>query len=135
MNHKRRLNGIRDTDPEKLFIPVLMVGLWFQVCNVAPIAGETKVWQYVTLMRKIYLIDCPGIVPPAIESLDNMVLKGTIRTEYLSTPSDFIPEIMRRVKHDYLRRTYKVRTSKLFGKTCSWKLLRTLSIAQIGKTS
>lgn len=35
-----------------------------KVCNVAPIAGETKVWQYVTLMRTIYLIDCPGVVYP-----------------------------------------------------------------------
>ena len=34
-----------------------------KVCKTAPIAGETKVWQYITLMRKIYLIDCPGIVP------------------------------------------------------------------------
>ena len=33
-----------------------------KVCNVAPIPGETKVWQYVTLMRRIYLIDCPGVV-------------------------------------------------------------------------
>ncbi|KAJ8958836.1 hypothetical protein NQ318_019598 [Aromia moschata] len=31
-----------------------------KVCKVAPIAGETKVWQYITLMRRIYLIDCPG---------------------------------------------------------------------------
>jgi Fe2+ transport system protein B len=31
-----------------------------KVCNVAPIAGETKVWQYITLMKRIYLIDCPG---------------------------------------------------------------------------
>ncbi|XP_065171697.1 nucleolar GTP-binding protein 2, partial [Atheta coriaria] len=33
-----------------------------KVCKVAPIAGETKVWQYITLMRRIYLIDCPGVV-------------------------------------------------------------------------
>jgi len=33
-----------------------------KVCNVAPIPGETKVWQYVTLMKRIYLIDCPGVV-------------------------------------------------------------------------
>lgn len=25
--------------------------------------GETKVWQYVALTKRIYLIDCPGIVP------------------------------------------------------------------------
>ena len=32
------------------------------VCRSAPIPGETKVWQYVTLTKRIYLIDCPGIV-------------------------------------------------------------------------
>lgn len=31
-----------------------------RVCKAAPIAGETKVWQYVTLFRNVYLIDCPG---------------------------------------------------------------------------
>ena len=24
--------------------------------------GETKVWQYITLMKRIFLIDCPGVV-------------------------------------------------------------------------
>jgi nuclear GTP-binding protein len=32
-----------------------------KVCVVAPIAGETKVWQYITLMKRIYMIDCPGV--------------------------------------------------------------------------
>lgn len=31
-------------------------------CKVAPIPGETKVWQYISLTKRIYLIDCPGIV-------------------------------------------------------------------------
>jgi nuclear GTP-binding protein len=31
-------------------------------CKAAPIPGETKTWQYITLTRKIFLIDCPGIV-------------------------------------------------------------------------
>lgn len=25
-------------------------------------AGETKVWQYIALMKRIFLIDCPGVV-------------------------------------------------------------------------
>ena len=29
-----------------------------KACNVAPIPGETKVWQYVTLMKRVFLIDC-----------------------------------------------------------------------------
>lgn len=32
------------------------------VCKSAPIPGETKVWQYVSLTKRIYLIDCPGVV-------------------------------------------------------------------------
>lgn len=31
-------------------------------CRTAPIAGETKVWQYVRLTDKIQLLDCPGVV-------------------------------------------------------------------------
>ena len=34
-----------------------------KVCKTAPVPGETKVWQYIALMRRIHLIDCPGIVP------------------------------------------------------------------------
>uniref|UniRef100_A0A8C5LWL5 Nucleolar GTP-binding protein 2 n=1 Tax=Leptobrachium leishanense TaxID=445787 RepID=A0A8C5LWL5_9ANUR len=47
-----------------------------KVCNVAPIAGETKVWQYITLMRRIFLIDCPGVVYPSGDSETDVVLKG-----------------------------------------------------------
>lgn len=79
-----------------------------QVCNVAPIAGETKVWQYVTLMNRIFLIDCPGVVPPSHETETDMVLKGLVRIEYLINPVDYIPPIMERCKHDYLSTTYKV---------------------------
>ncbi|KIK29952.1 hypothetical protein PISMIDRAFT_648197 [Pisolithus microcarpus 441] len=32
-----------------------------KVCRVAPVPGETKVWQYINLTKRIYLIDCPGI--------------------------------------------------------------------------
>merc|ERR1712029_84840 len=54
-----------------------------KVCKTAPIAGETKVWQYITLMRKIYLIDCPGIVPPGKGETDTeKVLRGVVRVEH-----------------------------------------------------
>ena len=33
-----------------------------KVCKAAPVPGETKHWQYVTLTKRIYLIDCPGTV-------------------------------------------------------------------------
>jgi nuclear GTP-binding protein len=52
-----------------------------KVCKVAPIAGETKVWQYITLMRRIYLVDCPGVVYPSAETDAEKVLKGVVRVE------------------------------------------------------
>ena len=78
-----------------------------KVCKVAPIAGETKVWQYITLMKKIYLIDCPGVVPG--EGTDEeKVLKGVVRVELVQDPSVYIPAILQKVKPEYVARTYKV---------------------------
>lgn len=80
-----------------------------KVCNVAPVPGETKVWQYITLTKRIYLIDCPGIVPTsAKDSITSTVLKGVVRVEALATPSEHIPTLMERVKPIYLSRTYGV---------------------------
>ena len=42
---------------------------------MAPIPGETKVWQYITLMKRIYLIDCPGIVYDTGDDETAIVLK------------------------------------------------------------
>merc|ERR1719228_2900371 len=66
-----------------------------KVCKTAPIAGETKVWQYITLMKKIYLIDCPGVVPPGKGESDvEKVLRGVVRTEHLENPEDYVLEIL-----------------------------------------
>lgn len=37
-----------------------------------------QVWQYVTLMRRIFLIDCPGVVYPSGDTEADIVLKGII---------------------------------------------------------
>ncbi|GAA5916336.1 hypothetical protein JCM8208_005307 [Rhodotorula glutinis] len=80
-----------------------------QVCTTAPIPGETKVWQYITLMRRIYLIDCPGIVPPSARDTDSQkVLKGIVRVEHLSDPASHIDFLLQRVRKEYLVRTYGV---------------------------
>ncbi|KAF8554340.1 NGP1NT-domain-containing protein [Imleria badia] len=80
-----------------------------KVCRVAPVPGETKVWQYITLTRRIYLIDCPGVVPTsAHDSQTSTVLKGVVRVEALPTPSEHIPALMERVKPLYLSRTYNI---------------------------
>ena len=56
--------------------------LLFQVCKVAPIPGETKVWQYITLSKKIFLIDCPGVVYQNKDSETDIVLKGVVCVPY-----------------------------------------------------
>lgn len=38
-----------------------------------------QVWQYITLMRRIFLIDCPGVVYPSGDSETDIVLKGVVR--------------------------------------------------------
>ena len=52
-----------------------------------------------SLCRKLYLLDCPGIVPPSASDFDAdcaKVLKGVVRAERLKTPSDYIHEDKRK---------------------------------------
>lgn len=78
------------------------------VCKVAPIPGETKVWQYITLTKKIFLIDCPGVVYQNKDSETDIVLKGVVRVENLEDASEHIGEVLRRVKKEHLQRAYKI---------------------------
>lgn len=69
------------------------------VCKSAPIPGETKVWQYIHLTRRIYLIDCPGIVYEKEGKSDvEVVLKGCVRAERIDDPLYYIEEILNRSK-------------------------------------
>ncbi|XP_014775789.1 nucleolar GTP-binding protein 2 [Octopus bimaculoides] len=79
-----------------------------KVCKVAPIAGETKVWQYITLMRRIYLVDCPGVVYPSGSTPTEIVLKGVVRVEHLRNPEDYIGAVLERVRPEYITRAYKI---------------------------
>ncbi|XP_072103071.1 nucleolar GTP-binding protein 2 [Mobula birostris] len=79
-----------------------------KVCNVAPIAGETKVWQYITLMRRIFLIDCPGVVYPSGDTETEIVLKGVVQVEKIKSPEDHIAAVLERAKAEYISRTYKI---------------------------
>ena len=46
--------------------------------------GETKVWQYITLTKRIFLIDCPGVVSDRAGNTDtDAVLKGIARIDKL----------------------------------------------------
>jgi nuclear GTP-binding protein len=78
------------------------------VCKAAPVPGETKVWQYITLMRRVFLIDCPGVVPPTDESECEIVLKGVTRSERLPNPEDYIEEVLKRSRREFIVRTYGI---------------------------
>ncbi|KAF0686383.1 Aste57867_21827 [Aphanomyces stellatus] len=80
-----------------------------RVCKVAPIPGETKVWQYITLMRRIFLIDCPGVVYDGVNDDEaETVLKGVIRAEKLPQPAEFILPILERVKKEHVVKVYGI---------------------------
>jgi len=72
------------------------------VCKVAPIPGETKVWQYITLTKRIYLIDCPGIVYDSGENETDKVLKGVVRAERIPDPENYIQAIIDRTERKHL---------------------------------
>jgi len=77
------------------------------VCKTAPIPGETKVWQYITLTRRIYLIDCPGIVPPNPNDSDaELLLRGVVRVENVKNPSQYVQVMMERCQSKHIERTY-----------------------------
>uniref|UniRef100_A0A3Q1FZ31 Nucleolar GTP-binding protein 2 n=1 Tax=Acanthochromis polyacanthus TaxID=80966 RepID=A0A3Q1FZ31_9TELE len=83
-----------------------------KVCNVAPLAGETKVWQYITLMRRIFLIDCPGVVYPSEDSESDIVLKGVVQVEKIKNPEEHIGAVLERAKPEYIQKTYRIPTWK-----------------------
>ncbi|KAG5486312.1 hypothetical protein CUR178_07623 [Leishmania enriettii] len=81
------------------------------VCKVAPIPGETKVWQYVALTRSIFLIDCPGVVYDRESNNDvQAVLKGVVRVERLGNAdkTDVVDTVLKIVKHRDIVATYSV---------------------------
>lgn len=81
-----------------------------KVCTVAPIPGETKVWQYITLMKKIFLIDCPGIVPPSQKDTESDILfRGVVRVEHVSNPEQYIGDMLKKCERKHLERTYEIK--------------------------
>lgn len=84
-----------------------------RVCTVAPIPGETKVWQYITLMKRIYLIDCPGIVPPSkSDTEEDILLRGVVRVENVEHPAQYVEAVLRRTQIKHIERTYELKHSE-----------------------
>ena len=93
-------------------------------CKAAPIPGETKVWQYIALTKRIYLIDCPGVVYEEGQSEMDRVLKNVVRAEKIEEPMVFIQGILDRVNHENLKKIYKINSwidAEDFVKQCANK--------------
>ena len=77
-------------------------------CKVAPIPGCTKTWQYITLTKRIYLIDCPGIVHDENQTETDKVLKSVVRAEKLPEPSHYIQAILDKTEHKHIYDVYGI---------------------------
>lgn len=58
-------------------------------------------------MKRIYLIDCPGVTMPEGDEAD-IVLRGVVRVENIESLKQYIPRLLGRVKKQHLERTYEI---------------------------
>jgi nuclear GTP-binding protein len=73
------------------------------------VPGETKIWQYISLFKRISLIDCPGVVvDTAGDTETDSVLKGVVRAERLETPEDFVDAIQKAVRREHIAAQYDI---------------------------
>lgn len=64
-------------------------------------------------MKRIYLIDCPGIVPPSRFDRDvDLVMRGVVRIENVENPAQYADEVLQRVQPRHLQRTYDLKGYK-----------------------
>lgn len=60
-------------------------------------------------MKRIYLIDCPGVVPPSTQTSEtDILLRGVVRVENVGYPEQYISAVLERCKTAHLERTYGV---------------------------
>lgn len=61
-------------------------------------------------MKRIYLIDCPGVVPPsATDTPQDILLRGVVRVENVENPEQYIPAVLSKTKPQHIERTYQIK--------------------------
>lgn len=61
-------------------------------------------------MKRIYLIDCPGVVPPSPNDGDtDILLRGVVRVENVQNPEQYIPAVLTKCKMHHIERTYDIK--------------------------
>ena len=60
-------------------------------------------------MKRIYLIDCPGVVPPSNnDSPEDILLRGVVRVENVENPEQYIAAVLQKTKPQHIQRTYDI---------------------------
>merc|ERR1711904_608725 len=79
------------------------------VSKSTPLPGETKVWKLVTIMKRITLIDSPGVICHENQDSDTaLILKGVLRLEKVEDATMHIPEVLRRIDAVCLQKIYNL---------------------------
>ena len=64
-------------------------------------------------MKRIYLIDCPGVVPPNnSDTPQDILLRGVVRVENVENPEQYIPAVLTKTKPQHIERTYQIKGYK-----------------------
>jgi nuclear GTP-binding protein len=64
-------------------------------------------------MKRIYLIDCPGVVPPSTtDTPQDILLRGVVRVENVENPEQYIPAVLEKTKPQHIERTYNLKGYK-----------------------
>jgi len=64
-------------------------------------------------MKRIYLIDCPGVVPPSnTDTPQDILLRGVVRVENVENPEQYIPAVLEKTKPRHIERTYQIKGYK-----------------------
>jgi nuclear GTP-binding protein len=61
-------------------------------------------------MKRIYLIDCPGVVPPNTnDTEEDILLRGVVRVENVQNPEQYIAGVLKRIRSRHIERTYNIK--------------------------
>ena len=61
-------------------------------------------------MKRIYLIDCPGVVPAGTtDTPQDILLRGVVRVENVENPEQYIPAVLAKTKPQHIERTYQIK--------------------------
>lgn len=60
-------------------------------------------------MKRIYLIDCPGVVPPSQSDTDSdLLLRGVVRVENVEYPAQYAHAALEKCERRHIERTYGI---------------------------